>query len=71
MPRFTCLFRGDVMAIVNSGDPVNTLRSALDAYVSVQDTMIAEAAKLKDTRNVTAVGEPAPAEQGTTGAVPS
>lgn len=36
------------MAVVNSGDPVSTLRSALDAYVSVQDAMIAEAAKLKD-----------------------
>ena len=60
-----------MVAVVNSGDPVNTLRSALDAYVSVQDTMIAEAAKLKDTRNTTVVGEPAPAEQGATGVVPS
>lgn len=59
------------MAVVNSGDPVNTLRSALDAYVSVQDTMIAEAAKLKDTRDMAATGEPAPAEQGATGAIPS
>lgn len=59
------------MAVVNSGDPVNTLRSALDAYVSVQDTMIAEAAKLKDTRNMTATGEPASTERGATDAIPS
>jgi hypothetical protein len=36
------------MAVVNSGDPVSTLKDALDAYTSVQETMIAEAAKLKD-----------------------
>lgn len=36
------------MAVVNSGDPVNALRNALDAYTTVQETMIAEAAKLKD-----------------------
>lgn len=36
------------MAVVNSGDPVSTLRSALDAYTKVQETMVAEAAKLKD-----------------------
>lgn len=59
------------MAVVNSGDPVSTLRSALDAYVSVQDAMIAEAAKLKDTRGVPATGEQAQAETGTTGAVSS
>lgn len=35
------------MAVVNSGDPVSTLRSALDAYTRVQETMVAEAAKLK------------------------
>lgn len=57
------------MAVVNSGDPVSTLRSALDAYVSVQDTMIAEAAKLKDTRDMSATGEPAPAGQESTGVV--
>lgn len=46
------------MAIVNSGDPVSTLRSALDAYTAVQETMVAEAAKLKDP----APTEPAPAD---------
>ena len=36
------------MAVVNSGDPVSTLRNALAAYTAVQETMIAEAEKLKD-----------------------
>lgn len=36
------------MVFVNSGDPVSTLRDALDAYTAVQQTMIDEAAKLKD-----------------------
>lgn len=36
------------MAVVNPGDPVSALKDALDAYTSVQETMIAEAAKLKD-----------------------
>lgn len=36
------------MVVVNPGDPVSTLRDALDAYTTVQETMIAESAKLKD-----------------------
>lgn len=59
------------MAVTNSGDPVSTLRSALDAYVSVQDVMIAEAAKLKDPPSMPAGTEPARPESGTTSAVPS
>lgn len=37
---------------VNSGDPVSTLAKALDAYTTVQETMKAEAAKLKDPPQV-------------------
>ena len=59
------------MAVTNSGDPVSTLRSALDAYVSVQDVMKAEAAKLKDSPPMATGAEPARPESGATGAVPS
>lgn len=59
------------MAVVNSGDPVNTLRSALEAYVSVQDTMIAEAAKLQNEREAPVTSETAQSGQGATGAVPA
>lgn len=59
------------MAVVNSGDPVNTLRSALDAYTSVQETMIAEAAKLKDPATGTESAQQTPPMEGVTGAVPS
>lgn len=33
---------------VDSGNPINALRSALDAYTAAQDAVIAEAHKLKD-----------------------
>lgn len=35
------------MAVTNPGDPVGTLSAALDAYATVQQTMIDEAAKFK------------------------
>lgn len=57
------------MAVVNSGDPVNTLRDALDAYTSVQQTMIDEAAKLKDPPAMGGAPEPAQSAEGATGAV--
>lgn len=59
------------MAVVNSGDPVNTLRDALDAYTSVQQTMIDEAAKLKDPPAMGGASEPAHPTEGATGAVPA
>lgn len=59
------------MAVVNSGDPVSTLRSALDAYTSVQETMIAEAAKLKDSPTMAEPAPPSTLTGGATGAVSS
>lgn len=59
------------MAVVNSGDPVSTLRSALDAYTAVQETMVAEAAKLKDPTPVAAPGSDGTREGGAENAVPA
>lgn len=59
------------MAVVNSGDPVSTLRSALDAYTTVQQVMIDEAAKLKDPPAVAEPAQQSTSQTGATGAVPS
>lgn len=59
------------MAVVNPGDPVNTLKDALTAYTSLQETMIAEAAKLKDSSPVEGSSQAGTTGEGATGAVPS
>lgn len=59
------------MAVVNSGDPVSTLRSALDAYTRVQETMVAEAAKLKDSAATPPDSSSGTREGGTENAVPA
>lgn len=59
------------MAVVNSGDPINTLRSALDAYTTVQETMIAEAAKLKKPEPSETQAGNTTTEGGVSGAVSS
>lgn len=59
------------MAVVNSGDPVSTLRNALDAYTTVQQVMIDEAAKLKDPPPAVEPAQPPMSQGGATGAVPS
>lgn len=59
------------MAVINSGDPVSTLRSALDAYTKVQETMVAEAAKLKDSAPAAPDGSGGNREGGAESAVPA
>lgn len=50
------------MAVVNPGDPISALRSALDAYTTVQQTMIDEAEKLRESAP-TAPVSPEPARE--------
>lgn len=59
------------MAVTNPGDPISTLRNALDAYTTVQDTMIAEAAKLKPPQPAEQPGGASSTQTGATGAVPA
>lgn len=59
------------MAVVNSGEPVGTLRNALDAFVSIQETMIAEAAKLRDPQTPGGGSEPASTDKAVNRAVPA
>jgi hypothetical protein len=56
---------------VNSGDPINALRNALDAYTTVQQTMIDEAHKLRDAATTPPpIGTVVP-EGGATNGVPA
>jgi hypothetical protein len=59
------------MAVTNPGDPINTLRSALDAYTAVQETMVAEAAKLKSSATTPPPAGATTPEGGATNGVPA
>jgi hypothetical protein len=56
---------------VNSGDPISALASALDAYIRVQETMIAESQKLKASGPATTPNGGVTTEGGATNAVPA
>lgn len=59
------------MAVTNSGDPINTLRSALDAYTAAQETIVAAAAELKPPAPVAAPLTDGTREGGSANAVPA
>jgi hypothetical protein len=59
------------MAVTNPGDPINTLRNALDAYTAVQQTMIEEAHKLKADTAFNPPGSAVVPEGGATNGVPA